>query len=291
MTEPSNEPSPWILEAEEATFQEDVVERSRQMLVVVDFWAAWCQPCRMLGPILEQLARDYDGKFLLVKADTEKLPNIAAGFGVQSIPAVYALRDGELLDFFVGLRDENQLRPWIDRLLPSPAESLVAEANVLASTDVAGAEAKFREAAALDPNLAPAQIGLAALLLSAGRTDESRAVIEQLESRGFLEDEAEKIKAQLHVAAAEHAPADLEALWAKHAAEPKNLAAALELAKALAAARQDEEALQTALRIVESADRSFVEPAKVLMVDLFRVLGDDSPLTGEYRRRLSTALY
>src|SRR3954454_20078938 len=95
--------SPWIIEADESSFQQEVVERSRQIPVLVDFWASWCQPCRLLGPILEKLAREYDGKFLLVEADTEKLPSIAAGFGVQSIPAVYALRDGQLVDFFVGL--------------------------------------------------------------------------------------------------------------------------------------------------------------------------------------------
>ena len=100
-----------------------------KLLVVVDFWATWCQPCRMLGPILEKLAQEYAGKFLLVKADTDKLQNIAAGFGVQSIPAVYALRDGQLLDSFVGLLPEGQIRQWIDRLLPSEAEELVAQAR------------------------------------------------------------------------------------------------------------------------------------------------------------------
>src|SRR5690242_3866512 len=125
----STEPSPWILEAEEATFQQQVVERSRELLVVIDFWAAWCQPCRLLGPVLEKFARDYDGKFLLVKAETEKLPGIAAGFGVESIPAVYAVRDGAIVDFFVGLRDERQFQAWVDRLLPTPAETLVAEAR------------------------------------------------------------------------------------------------------------------------------------------------------------------
>ena len=84
----SNPTSPWILDADERTFQQDVVERSRTLLVVIDFWAAWCQPCRLLGPVLERLAVEYAGRFLLVKADTEKVPNIAAGFGVQSIPAV-----------------------------------------------------------------------------------------------------------------------------------------------------------------------------------------------------------
>lgn len=287
----TTEQSPWILDAVEATFQQDVVERSRDVPVVIDFWATWCQPCRLLGPILEKLAREYDGKFLLAKAETEKLPGIAAGFGVEAIPAVYALRDGQLVDFFVGMRDERQLRAWLDRLLPSEAETLVADAKKLAATDAKAAEAKYREATRLDPNLAAAQIGLAALVLEQGRTEECREILAALDERGFLEEEAEKLKAQLHVTAAGQAPRDLQALRAKATADPKDLAATLELAKALAAATHYEEALKTALAIVETHDRQYVDRARGLMVDLFRLLPDDSPLVTEYRRRLSTALY
>lgn len=290
MTE-SNEKSPWILEADEATFQAEVVDRSRELLVVVDFWAAWCEPCRLLSPILEKLARDYDGKFLLVKAQTEKLPNVAAAFNVEAIPAVHALRDGQLVDFFVGLRDEQQLRAWIDRLLPSEAETLVALAKAIAADDPNEAEAKYRAAIQLDEDLAAAQIGLAESCLAQGRADESRAIIDELEKRGFLEDEAEKLKARLHVMAAEHAPRDLEALRATVAADANDLAAALELAAALAAATKYEEALETGLRIVQAGKKKFVEPARVLMLDIFQLLPDESPLVTEYRRRLSTALY
>jgi putative thioredoxin len=285
------EKSPWIVDAVEATFQQDVVERSRQLLVVIDFWATWCQPCQLLGPILEKLARDYDGKFLLVKAETEKLPHIAAGFGVEAIPAVYALRAGQIVDFFVGLRDERQLRTWIDRLLPSEAEALVDQAADLEASDPQGALAKYREAARLEPNLAAAHVGLAGLLLAQGRADESRAIINELEKRGFLEDEAAKIKAQLHLLEGPHDTRDLETLRAKVTAEPGNLPARLELAGALAAARQFEEALETALGVVQAGKKEFIEPARSLMVDLFRLLPDDSPLVTEYRRRLSTSLY
>src|SRR5438876_7604816 len=138
--------SPWVIDARQETFQQEVVERSRGVPVVIDFWATWCQPCLLLGPILEKLADEYQGKFLLVKAETEKLPNIAAAFGVQSIPAVYGLRDGQLVDYFVGLLSEAQIRAWLDRLLPTPAEQLVAEAARLEQSDPAAAEARYREA-------------------------------------------------------------------------------------------------------------------------------------------------
>lgn len=283
--------SPWIVEADEASFQQLAVERSRELLVVVDFWAPWCQPCRLLGPILEKLATEYDGKFLLVKADTEKVPNIAAGFGVQSIPAVFAMRDGQLVDYFVGLLPEGQLRSWIDRQLPSPAEQLVAEARALEATDASAAEAKYAEAARLDANLASARIALAGLVLKQGRRDEARSILDELETRGFLEPEAERLKAELHLATPGDAPQDLEALRAAASSDPPNLAAKLALAEALATQRQFEEALETALTIVQTHKKEFAEPARQLMVDIFRLLHDESPLVTDYRRRLSTALY
>jgi putative thioredoxin len=283
--------SPWVIDADEANFQRDAVERSRELLVVVDFWAAWCQPCRLLGPILEQLAVDYAGKFLLVKADVDKLPQVAAGFGVESIPAVYAVRDGQLVDFFVGLLSEPQIRAWIDRLLPTPAESLVAEGRRLAGSDQAAAESKYRAAIELDPNLAAAKIGLAELLLGQGRGDDVRSILNQLEERGFLEPEAEKLKAQIHLAQAGASRVDLDQLAAKVKANPSDLAAKLELAEALAGAQQYEEALEAALAIVSLHDKRFTDAARTLMVDIFRTLGDESELTTTYRRRLSTALY
>lgn len=287
----SDESSPWIVEADDKSFQSEAVERSRDVTIVVDFWAAWCQPCRTLGPILEQLAREYGGKFVLVKVDTEKAPGVASGFGVQSIPAVYAMRDGQLLDYFVGLLPEGQIRAWLDRLLPSPAEQFASEARKLAATDAKAAEAKYREAAGLDPNLAAAKIGLAELLVNQGRTDEGRQIIDELEERGFLEPEAEKVKAELHMAEQSGKAGQLDALRAAVAADPKDLPARLELAEALAAKKQYQQALETALEIVQTHQAEFVAPARQFMVDLFRVLGDDSELVTEYRRKLSTALY
>ncbi len=281
--------SPWIIDADESTFQVEVVERSREIPVVVDFWAPWCQPCRMLSPTLEKLAREYEGRFVLAKADIDQMPSIAAGFGVQSIPAVYGLRAGELVDYFVGLLGEPQIRAFLDRLMPSDVERLVSEARKLEASDAAAAEDKYREAIQLDANYAPAQIALAGLLLAHERADEARAIIEQLEKRGYLEDEAEKLKARLHFAAPSSNATDLESLRAA-AADPKNLAAKLALAEALAARQQFEEALQLGLSVVQAGRKEFVEPARKLMVDIFRLLPEDSPLL-DYRRRLSTALY
>src|ERR687894_1369386 len=123
------------IEATPETFERDAIERSREVPVLVDFWAEWCAPCRQLGPILEKLAGEYAGKFVLVKADTEALPDVATSFGVRSIPAVFALKDGQVVDGFVGAQPESVIRAFIDRLMPTPAEGLAAEAARLESTD------------------------------------------------------------------------------------------------------------------------------------------------------------
>lgn len=283
--------SPWIVNANDETFQQLAAERSREMLVVVDFWAEWCQPCRLLAPTLDKLAAEYDGQFLLVKANTDEAPGIAGGFGVQSIPAVYALRDGAILDYFVGMLPEGQIRGWIDRLLPSAAERLVVEARTLLADDPKAAEAKLREAVALDANLATAHIALGELLLAAGRTEEARAVVDELEKRGYLEPEAEKLKAQLHLSGTGASASELDALRTAVQADPRDLSSKLKLAEALAAAKQYSDALETALSLVQSGKKEFVEPARVLMVDIFRLAEDQSELVTDYRRRLSTALY
>jgi putative thioredoxin len=291
MNQSAPQNSPWIRAAAPETWQHDVFQRSLQQPVVIDFWADWCQPCRMLTPILEKLAVEYNGAFLLVKANTEQVPEAAAQFAVQSIPAVYAMRDGEVRDFFVGLLPEPQIRGWLERLLPSPAEKTTLEAQQLVSSDPAAAETKFREAIRAEPNLAAPQIGLAQLLLDQDRLDECAKTIEQLQKRGFLEPEAEKIRAALGLRQQADRAGDLGTCRAAAAQKPDDMHLQLKLAEALAAAQQYEEALQVGLKIVQSDRHGFGEEARKLMVDIFRLLPDDSELTSIYRRKLSAALY
>jgi thioredoxin len=133
----------FVFEATAQNFQQDVLERSRSVPVVVDFWAPWCNPCLMLSPVLEKLARDYDGKFLLAKVNTESEPELSAQFGIRSIPAVYGLRDSKVLDAFLGVQPESMIRAWLDRLLPTPAQTLAAQALALEATDQEAAESKY----------------------------------------------------------------------------------------------------------------------------------------------------
>ena len=282
--------SPWIVDATAESFQMDVIDRSNDLLVVVDFWAPWCAPCRELAPIIEKLAVEYDGRFLLVKVNIEKEQQIAEAMGIQSIPLVVAFQNGGVANNFMGILPEAQIREWLDSLLPSPAQEMMMAGVALEQTDPAGAEAKYRGAAKLAPDEAQIQIALARVVLAQQRDEESRAIIEQLEKRGFLEPEAEQIKSQLAlVSAAEEAGDVAEARQAAYA-DPSDFNKQIQLAEALVGDRKHEEALEICLNIVMQDKTGVGVEAKGVMLRIFDVLGS-SPLVSVYRRKLSTALY
>jgi putative thioredoxin len=286
MNAASESPTPWIVDTTAERFELDVVERSKVTPVVVDFWATWCQPCRLLAPLLERLAAEFGGRFVLVRANTDELPQMAAQFQVQSIPSVFALVDGEVVDFFQGVLSDNELRQWLDRVLL--AKTLV-DARADEQARPAAAERLYREVLEKSPDTVPAQIGLARVLLSQGRLDASRALLEQLEKRGFLEPEAEKVKAAITLQ--ELGTGNVAELRAAAAADPGDLAAQLRLAEALAGQQEFAEALELCLQLVAQDKEGVGEPARQVMVGVFHVLPKDSELTRIYRRKLSALLF
>ena len=283
--------SPFVINVTMATFQNDVVQKSMETPVVIDFWAPWCNPCKQLAPILEKLAVEFGGKFILAKVNTDEEPQVAQAFGIQSLPTVFALVQGQPVDQFVGMMTEEQIRQWLTPLLPSPAQILAQEAMALTETDPKAAEAKYREALILVPGEDSLKICLANVVLKQGRLEEVSSILEALAARGFLEPEAERIKSELELrlAAAESGGVD-EARKAADA-DPNNLILRIRLADAYAAVSQHRKALEICLEIVK---QDFGEPrneAKTTMVKIFDVLGPASELTGEFRRQLATALY
>ena len=284
-------PAAWVIEGTEQNFETEVLQRSNEIPVIVDFWATWCGPCQQLGPILESLAQEAAGRFLLVKVDVDAQPGLAAAFGVQSIPHVFALKNGQLADQFMGALPEDQIRAWLERLQPSAAESLLLDAQRLETSDPATAEAKYREAMENDAQRDAAKIGLARLLLQQHREAESRTLIEELEARGFLEPEAENVKAELSLRAAAADVGDVAELRAAAAAAPQDYALQIKLADALAVAHQYNEALEICLNVVKQATGEEREQAKQTMVNMFQLLGPEATLTQSYRRKLSTAMY
>ncbi len=162
-----------IVDIGEQDWDTEVIERSRTVPVVVDFWAAWCGPCRVLGPILERLASEMDGAFVLAKVDVDQNQALSQQYGVRGIPMVIGFRDGKPADTFTGALPESQVRSWLRKLIPSGADALAAEAAALATTDSAQAIERYRAALAQDPQHEASVLGLGRLLVLQGDPEAS----------------------------------------------------------------------------------------------------------------------
>ncbi len=283
--------NPFVIDVSMATFQNDVVQKSMETPVVIDFWAPWCAPCKQLGPILEKLAAEFGGKFILAKVNTDDEPQIAQAFGVQSLPTVFGLVQGNPVDQFVGLMSEEQIRTWLAPMIPSPAQILAREAMELVETDPKAAEAKYREALALVPTEDSLKICLANVILKQGRLEECGSILEALAARGFLEPEAERLKSEMEVRMAAAESGGVEEARKAADADPANLMLRIQLADAYAAVSQHRKALEICLDVVKQDFGEARAEAKSTMVKIFDMLGPASELTGEFRRQLATALY
>lgn len=283
--------SQWVRDVTEGTFDAEVIEASRRVPVVIDFWAPWCGPCRTLGPLLDRLAEEHQGAFIVAKINVDENPRISAEFGVRSIPAVKAIADGELVDEFVGALPEPALRQFLRRLLPTEADRLADDGSAAeAKRDVSAAEALYREALEKDPNHPRARLGLGRLLGSSKANVE--AALRELDRvlPGTPErEEADRIAARLRFEGENGA--GLPELRARVEANPADLEARLELARALAAAEDYEAALRHLLEVVKR-DRGYGDEAgRKSMIDIFNILGGRHPITERYRGELARILY
>ena len=257
-----------VIEVTDTTFEQVVVEGSKTRPVVVDMWAAWCGPCRTLTPILEKVAEERSGAFLLAKLDTDANPMIAQAFGVQSIPTVIAFKDGAPVNGFIGAYPEPEVNRFIDTILPTEADLRAEDARSdEVSGDLAGAEAGYRAALQEDPSNREAAVGLARIQVDRGELDEA----EELIAPHRPDAEAERVHASIEMRRWQDAPADGTLADAKRLAAEGDLAAGL--AGMLQALANDREAARDA------------------MVTVFTAVGDDDPLIPEYRRRLAAALF
>lgn len=262
-------------------FETEVIARSHEIPVVVDFWAEWCGPCKVLGPTLERLAGEGGGAWELAKLDIDQHPQLAAQFGVQGIPTVIGFRDGQPAARFTGVVPEEQLRQFLDELVPSPLDRLVEHGHSrLAMGDATGARDAFQTVLAEDPSHDGAGLGLAGLLISEGDPVAAAAVL----SRLVPSEAVVRLQALTRLSPT----GDLETL--ARATEGGDRAARLEYAKALAADLSYTQALDLLLQLVAEKTESS-EPARLLMLDLFSLLGTADPLTVQYRRRLASALF
>lgn len=280
----------FAFDVDASNFQQIVIEGSQQVPVVVDFWAPWCGPCKALKPILEKLAEEYQGKFILAKINSDENQELAAQFGVRGIPSVKALYGGEIVDEFSGAIPEGEAREFLDRIIPSPAEELrLKAAELKAGGDAAQALQLLAQASQLDTGNEKVRLDAAEILFEVGELDEAKRLLDSLSPLIKLEDRAVQLTAKLNFALSGQNSGDEQALRDQIAADTKDMDSRLRLAKLLIAANRHAEGMDQLLEMI-AIDRAWNdEAARKTLLDVFNLLAG-SPLVAEYRRKLASAL-
>lgn len=283
---------PHVFEATTETFEAEVLQKSLQTPVLVDFWATWCGPCKSLGPILEKLAGEYNGAFELAKVDVDKEQQIAAAFQIRSVPTVFLIKDGQIVDGFPGAMPEGQLREFLTQhgvtALEAPAtEDTPAEALPL---DPQAEVAALREAITAEPDKAELKLDLALALIKTGATAEAGPLLDALPANLATDDRAIRARARLDFGKALQGAPAADTLASRIQADGNDLEARYQYGIHQLLGGNDEAALEQFIEMLR-IDRSFRDnlPKKAL-IDAFRVI-EDEDLVGRYRRRMSSLLF
>lgn len=280
---------PHVFDATTDTFEAEVLRKSLDVPVLVDFWATWCGPCKTLGPILEKLAGEYNGAFVLAKVDVDKEQQIAAAFQIRSVPTVFLVKGGQLVDGFPGALPEGQLREFLASHGIQPAEATDAPVEA-APLDPQAQVAALREAIAAEPDKDELKLDLVLALLKTGDATEAERLLDALPANLATDDRAVKARARLGFAAALKDAPSPDALRAALQADPDDLRARHLLGVHALVAGDSEQALEQFLDMLKR-DRAYEDGlARKSLIDAFRVIEDEA-LVGQYRRKMSSLLF
>jgi len=284
--------SPYIHNVGMQNFQQLVLEKSINKPVLVDFWADWCQPCQTIMPMLAKLAEEYDGKFELAKVNADEEQELAAHFGVKSLPTMKLFYQGQLVDERMGALPESEIRAMLDKHMVSESDKFMQTAMMAYQQgQTEQALEMLNHALANDPDNAELKVTIAQMVHAQGDSESALTLLDNLDEEGSKLDAAIKLRAEINLAAQLADLPSLDEIEQRLAANPQDLAALQQKSRHLTAQGDYEGAMECLLKIMRS-DRGFEDDAgRKGLLELFDMLGGEHPSVQKYRRKLFTMLH